>query len=129
MAPGFLLLKQSIFHHVNHITTDPLLRTRSFTVSPSQRCRTAESTLGELGLGQYLSVALLSKKVQTRGDPGKDAMLTHAQNWWSPRHYHIREFIQVASVADKQGRWHYSNLLTEKWIRKLTKLRKVTQLF
>lgn len=68
VAPGFLLLKQSIFHHVNHITTDPLWRTRFFTVSRCQRQTGAP--LGERGLRQYLAVAQISKKVQTRRDPG-----------------------------------------------------------
>lgn len=99
MAPGILLLKQSIFHHVNHITTDPLLRTRSFTVSVCPRRRTAEHVLGEPGLGQYLVVAQISRTVQTRGAPGNEAMLTCAPHWLFPRPYQICEFIELLPMS------------------------------
>lgn len=39
-----LLPKQSIFHGVNHITTDPLLTTRFFTARACQRHTTRERT-------------------------------------------------------------------------------------
>ena len=47
---------QSIFHHVNRVTTDPLSRTRSITASACQRHETTECPEGQLDLMQNLAV-------------------------------------------------------------------------
>lgn len=125
MAPRFLLLKQSIFHHVNHITTDPLLRIRSFTVSACERHRTRECTWRAGPRAIPCCCSDFKKGSEKRG-PWNDVIVTCAQHWLFPKHDYIHDFIWVANVSDKQGKWYYSNLLMKNWIRKLTKLREVT---